>query len=82
MNKKGLTFFYLFMVGVVCFFLGLALAYPLTESTGESMDELDCSNVSISNQDKAVCYQMDSIAPFFIAIIFGCAGVLLSRMVL
>jgi hypothetical protein len=81
MNKKGLTFFYLFMIGTVCFILGLALAYPLTQTSSESQEELDCSNSSISNQNKAVCYQMDSITPFFVATIFGLAGVILSRMV-
>jgi hypothetical protein len=80
MNKRGSAFFVYFMLGIVFFLLGLALAPALTQTTGEAQTELDCSNESISNQNKAVCYQTDSMAPLFIGAIFGFAGIILGRL--
>ena len=79
-GKQGQVIFVYFMIGVVFFLLGLALAYPLTQTTGEAQEELDCSNESISNQNKSVCYQVDSMTPLYIGLIFGLAGILLTRL--
>lgn len=85
-NKLGQLGFVSLMLGVVLFFLGLALAPPLNEViTGDDVmgeDGLDCYNESISNQDKAVCTQTDSIQPFWIGVVFGLAGMLIARVVL
>jgi len=82
MNKKGMAFLIYFMIGVVCFVLGMALAPSLTETSNEAQTALNCSSSSISNQDKAVCYQMDVTPPFYIGILFGIAGIILTRMVI
>lgn len=83
MNKKGAVFIYVFMLAVLCFFLGYALASPLSEVTYEAYtnSQIDCTNSSISNQNKAVCAQIDIIAPVFVGIIFGLGGALLGYKV-
>ncbi len=81
MNKKGLAMMVYFMIGVVCFLLGMALAPVLTQTSGEAQTELNCSSSSITNQDKAVCYQMDVIPPFYIGILFGISSIILTRLV-
>ncbi len=81
MNKKGIAVFIYFMMGVLFFVLGLALAPALTENSDEVREDLDCSNESISNQNKAICYQVDVISPVFIGVIFGIAGIAITRIV-
>ncbi len=81
MNNKGVAAFYYFMMAILFFWLGLALAPALTDTTNEAQNELDCSNSSISNQDKSVCYQVDSISPIYIAVIFGLGGILFTRLI-
>ena len=84
MNKRGTSVFFLLMMGIVFFVLGLALTPALTEVTRESMSssELNCSNTSISDQDKAVCSSID-IQPFlFMGTIFGLAGILIGGIAL
>jgi len=82
-NNKGSAIFVYFMIGIVLFVLALALAPVLTDTTDEarSTSLLNCSDSSISNQDKAVCYQLDSIPPFYLAILFGLGGLVLSRII-
>lgn len=77
MNKKGLAVFVAFMLAIVFFVLGMALAPPIKQTVSESMLQLDCSNSSISNQDKAVCTQLDFYTPLFTGVMFGLAGFLL-----
>lgn len=85
MNKKGMMALYLFMVGIVFFWLGLVLAPALNEviqgNDVMNSTQLDCSNESISNQNKAICYQVDTIPPVFIGIIFGFAGIIITRLI-
>ena len=81
MNNKGSAAFVYFMLGVIFFLLGLAIAPGLTETINESRDNLDCSNSSISNQDKSVCYQMDAVPALWIGIMFGLGGLILARMI-
>lgn len=75
-NKRGSSIFVILMLAVVLFLLGMALATPLKEVVSESMnsDELNCSNPSISNQNKAVCTSLDLFNPVFIGFIFGLGG--------
>ena len=80
MNKKGQVVFVYLMIGIVFFVLGLALAPGLTEMSNEVQTELDCSNETISNQNKSVCYQVDSIPPLYVGILFGFAGIILTRL--
>lgn len=79
-GKQGTATIVYFMIGVLFFVLGLALAPALKDTTGESRDELDCSNSSISNQDKGVCYQLDTFTPLYIGLLFGFASIILIRI--
>ena len=83
-NKAQGNVFVLLMIGIVFFVLGLALTPALTDVANEatSSDQLDCSNSSISDQNKAVCDSID-IQPFlFMGTIFGLAGVVLAGAIL
>ena len=84
MNKKGVALLVYFMMGVVFFILGLALAGVSTDIVNDDKvmgaDGLDCSNESISNQDKATCRSVEIQFPIYIAVIFGLAGMLLTRI--
>lgn len=77
-NKRGQVVFIAFMLGVVCFVLGLALTPALKDviqdSTVMGVDGLDCDNVAITNQDKSICTQIDMFLPLFMGIIFGLGG--------
>jgi len=79
-NKYGMVAIVYFMIGVLFFLLGLALAPALVDTTGEVRTDLDCSNSSISNQDKAVCYQVDTFPPLFVGLLFGFGGIILTRL--
>ncbi len=86
MNKRGVAAFVYFMLGVVFFVLGLALAPVLNDTIqGDEVrgsDGLDCSNETISNQYKSVCTQVDSFNPLWIGIMFGFGAILLGRVLL
>jgi hypothetical protein len=82
MNKKGTAIFFLLMMGVVFFLMGLALAPALKDITDEARGSsgLDCDAEGISDQDKAVCTSVDIQQNLFIGSIFGLAGLLIGRI--
>jgi len=82
MDKKGSTIFISLMLGILFFFLGLALASPLQQVIEEQMydHQLNCTDSSISNQNKAVCTSIDVLLPLFVGVLFGFAGFLLSSI--
>jgi hypothetical protein len=84
LNKKGSSSIYYFMIGILFFLLGLALAPSLSEviqgDDVRNSTQLDCSNESISNQNKAICYQVDTFTPLFVGLLFGFAGIILMRI--
>jgi len=83
--KRGqLSIFFLLMMFVVFFILGLALTPALSQTITEatSTSQLNCSNSSISDQDKAVCTSLDIQSFLFFGTIFGLGGVLASRIIL
>lgn len=85
MNKKAqANIFVALMLGILFFLVGLAVAPALTEVSDEarSSSNLDCANSSISDQDKAICVQVDVMTPFFVGIIFGLAGLLIGRVII
>jgi len=85
-NKKGSAILVYFMIGIVFFFLALALSNPLKEIvTSDNVmgaNGLDCSNASISNQNKAICTGIDIMPPIFMATVFGLAGILIARVLI
>jgi len=84
MNKRGQTVFFLLMIGVVFFILGLALTPILTNAVSESTStsELNCSNVSsLSDQDRANCTSWDIMPFLFFGTILGLAGILVGGII-
>ena len=83
-NKRGNTVFFLLMIGILFFILGLALTPALSQTISESTStaQLNCSNSSISDQDKAVCTSIDAQNFLFMGTIFGLAGILLAGAVI
>ena len=83
-NKRGVSIFFLLMVGVVFFLLGLALTPALVETSNEAMatPELNCSNTSISDQDKAVCTSIDIQSFLFFGTIMGLGAMIMAGVVL
>jgi len=79
MNNRGQTIFFILMLGVLFFVLALALAPSTNSVVSEAMDHafLDCSNSSISDQNKAVCTSLDITSFLFTGVIFGLAGILI-----
>lgn len=84
MNKIGSTLFVTLMLGVLCFFLGMALANPMKEVVEEATHTsfFNCSNSTITNQDKSVCTQTDMYLPMFVGVIFGIGGAIIGRLAL
>jgi len=84
MNKNGFAGFYVLMLGIVCFVLGLALSPAvkeiITSDTVMGANGMNCSAVDISNQDKAICTSLDLFIPLFSGVIFGLAGMLLGGL--
>ena len=85
-NKRGATIFFILMMGVVFFLLGLALTPVLTEVTNEATNTgtINCTagNNTQTDQAKAVCTSIDIQQFLFIATIFGLGGMLLAGAVL
>lgn len=84
LNKRGSTVFVFLMIGIVFFVLGLALTPAVTDVVNEatSSPQLNCSNDSISDQNKAVCTSLDIQSFLFFGTIMGLAGIILSGAVL
>ena len=82
MKKKGSSLLVMLMLGVLFFILGLAIAPALSTTVDEAMSttELNCSDTSITNQQKAECTSIDVQRFLFIGLIFGMAGILLGAV--
>lgn len=82
MNKRGNAIFFLLMMGVVFFLLGLALAPALKDVASEAMStpELNCSATDITDQDQATCTSIDVMQPIYTGIVFGLAGLLIAAI--
>lgn len=79
MNKQGTAIFFILMMGVAFFILGLALANPLKEVMDEARtsDQLNCTNSTVTEQNKAICTSIDIQQFLFTGVIFGLAGILI-----
>lgn len=83
MNKQGQTgIFFLFMIFVVVFILGFALASPLITNSNAVRSTLNCSNSSIDTSQKVTCTTIDITAPWIIGVIFGLGGLALGAKLL
>ena len=80
-NKRGFVAlpYYLALV-VILFIVGLALTPALSDSIDEftSGDELNCSSLTLSDQDKANCDGIDIQIFIFLGLIFGVVGLIIA----
>lgn len=62
------------MFGIIVILFALAVAYPYKEVTDEARADMDCSNSSISDYDKANCLILDINLPLLIGFFIFLAG--------
>ena len=88
-KKAQTTVFFTLMLSISVLVLALALA-PIIKSfvddarapTSDTQVGLDCSNLSISDWDKATCTLQDLQTPYFFLGIIALAGVIVSAKLL
>ena len=84
MNNKGQAAMVGLMIGVMVFMVAMLFIAPLADVIDEARaaDQLDCSNASISDGQKATCLVVDLILPYFIAVVLAVgAGYISARFV-
>lgn len=74
MNKRGFGLLISLMLGVICFLLGLALAYPVQQVMVENMAQANCSATDLPYQTQALCTILDLFTPLIVGVLFGIAG--------
>jgi len=64
------------MLGIFIFMLAMVFIDPITDVITEvrGTDQLNCSNTTISDGQKATCLIVDLILPYFIAIVLAVGG--------
>jgi hypothetical protein len=83
LNKKSQsTILFIFMIGLVCFILGMALTPALKETITENTttETLNCSASDLTTIQKSVCTQEDMFIPLFVGLCFGLAGLIIGGM--
>ena len=79
MNKRGLTFFYTFMLGILLIVIGIALFTPIKNVMDENRTNASCSSPA-TDFDQGLCWIFDilkfAIPGFIILLGFG---ILLAR---
>lgn len=81
LNKRGTSFFLVFMLGIVCFILGMALTYPIVQTVQDGQQQMNCSTAT-DYQTKANCTSVDMFIPLLIGTLFGLAGMLIGGKLL
>ena len=76
MNNKGQVAVLGLMIGILVFFAAMAFLPAMTSviTTARGTSQLDCTNASISDGQKATCLIVDITLPVFIGTILGLAG--------
>jgi len=65
MNKKGNVFFGA-TLGIVCFIVGVLIIPFFTDDITIARNNLDCTNVTITDGTKLTCLLGDMVIPYFI----------------
>lgn len=65
MNKKGNIFLSIF-VALFLFATGVLIMPFLADDITDARDNLNCSNVDISDGNKLICLSVSGIMPYFI----------------
>jgi len=80
MNNKGQVALIGLMVGIMIFMMAMIFIDPISDVITETRNntQLDCSNSSITDGQKATCLIVDLILPYFIAVVIAVAGAYIS----
>lgn len=81
LNKRGQVIFVTLMIVIVVIVLALAFAFPVKQATTQARSDMNCSNSSISDYDKAGCITSDLTLFYFIGGAIFLAGVAISARV-
>jgi len=75
-NRRGQAALVGLMIGIMVFMLAMVFIDPIGDviDVTRGADQLDCSNSTISDGNKATCLIVDLIMPYFIVIIIAVAG--------
>jgi hypothetical protein len=81
MNSKGQVLFYTLMLSVIILVLALAFAPIIKQFITTAMSDLNCSDSSISDWDKATCYGLDILFWLFVCFFIVIAFVVINAKV-
>lgn len=83
-NKKGQVLIYLFAIGLLFFFVGLAITPALNEVITDTTngDQMNCSATDLTKEEKSTCTSIELMQPYFIGIIFGLSALIIGRVVM
>jgi hypothetical protein len=81
MNNKGQAVFVALMIGIVVIVLVLAFAFPVKEATTNARADMNCSDTTISNFDKAGCLASDLTLFYIIAGGLAIAGIVIGSRI-
>lgn len=81
MNKRGQVIFVTLMIAIVVIVLALAFAFPVKEATTNARAEMNCSDTTISDFDKAGCMASDLTLFYSIGGMLFLAGIIVTARV-
>jgi hypothetical protein len=82
MNKSGQILFYTLMLCTAIIVLALAFAPIIKQFISQSEVDMDCTNSSISDFNKATCYSSDISLWFYVLLFIVIAFVILGAKVI
>jgi hypothetical protein len=82
MNTRGQAVFVTFMIAIVIIVLALAFAFPVKEATTNARADMNCSDPTISNFDKAGCLASDLTLFYIIGGMIFIAGTVMAARVI
>tara|TARA_R100001530_G_scaffold127905_1_gene97345 strand:+ start:82 stop:342 length:261 start_codon:yes stop_codon:yes gene_type:complete len=84
MNNRGQVIFFGFMLGLVIILLGMSLAPGIKQSVDNSraVNNMDCTNSSISYSQRAACVATDTMNFYFVGGIILIGGLVIGSRIL
>lgn len=81
MNNNGQVIIFAFMLMVTIVVLALALAFPVREGADNAMNNMNCTNTTVSDFTKAGCYVADLNPFYFIGALIAIGGIVLTAKI-
>ena len=81
-NKSGQVLFYTLMLASLVLVLALVLAPIIKQLISQTQTDMNCSDPSISEWDKATCYGWDIVLWFMIGLFIILAFIILGAKVM